>query len=62
MPNCERCGKEFERRRDIPKFVVCETELCALYCSGYATYEMDLCPDCEIALEKFMEVRNDGDD
>ena len=58
MPNCERCGKEFGKS-GVPRFVVCETEVSALYCSGYATYEIDLCPDCIVELEKFMEVRDD---
>lgn len=59
MANCERCDKEFEKR-GIPKFVVCETETCDLYCSGHALYEVDLCPDCMVELEKFMNKKMRG--
>ena len=61
MANCKRCGKRFERRGDVSRFVVCETEPCGLCCSGYAMYEVELCPECQVELEKFMEVRDGGD-
>jgi hypothetical protein len=59
MAICKRCGKEFEEH-GVPRFVVCETEASALYCSGYASYEVDLCPDCTVELEKFMNERTRG--
>ena len=59
MANCERCGKEFGKS-GVPRFVVCETEASALYCSGYAMYEIDLCPNCTDELEKFMNERTRG--
>lgn len=62
MSNCERCGKEFEHARKIPKFVVCEAYQCGLACSGYLTEELVLCPECLGELEKFMEGRDGGDD
>lgn len=55
VSNCERCGKEFEKR-GVPLFVISETEPCALYCSGYATYEVDLCLECSEELKKFMNM------
>ena len=53
MANCERCGKEFEERG--------ETEASGICCSGYAMFEVDLCPECLVKLEKFMEGQNGGD-
>lgn len=56
MTNCERCGKEFEKG-GIPRFVICETEPCDFYCSGYSACEIDLCSDCADELEKFMDMK-----
>lgn len=56
---CRRCRTEFIQRCD-PEFVVCETEPSVLYCSGYAMYEVKLCPECCESLEKFMKMEDFG--
>ena len=58
MANCERCGKEIEKRRDIPRFRLCETEVSGICCSGYGMFEVDLCGECLEELAAWMEVRN----
>ena len=50
---CDRCGKLFEREH-VPDITVRK------YTHGYGEYRLDLCPDCQKELERWLKFKFDG--
>lgn len=54
LATCERCHKEFIWMKSWRPYVICEASPNDMFARGYALEELDLCPNCTAALERFM--------